>query len=345
MTRTMIASTKIYPIYIIYGAEDYLIEEEIRKLMDQTLTPQGKGFNLHLFNGAENGSQEIIQAAQTIPMISPYRFVLVREADQMAEDEVERFANYIQNPNVSTCLVLCGQSLGAWKKQQAKIERVGKVIDHPRLKGKALVSWIKKRMEEKGKTLAEEAANYLVEVAGDHLQHLDSTLEMIFLSAGEKRLIRLSDIEGIVSDIRVNTIFELTDAIGQQNLEKALGILEKVLGTKVLPFKKEETPKYDDPSPLLLSMMARQYRLIWRVKEMMARRNSDEEMAKVLRMSPWNVKKLEDQARKFSELSLREGILNCQKADLALKKGHSPKNLLMEKLLIDLCRPGREAKR
>jgi DNA polymerase-3 subunit delta len=117
--------------------------------------------------------------------------------------------------------------------------------------------------------------------------------------------------------------------------------LEKVLGSKVLPFKKEETPKYDDPSPLLLSMMARQYRLIWRVKEMMARRSSDEEMAKVLRMSPWNVKKLEDQARKFSELSLREGILNCQKADLALKKGHSPKNLLMEKLLIDLCRPGR----
>ena len=341
MTWTMKASTKIYPIYIIYGAEDYLIEEEISRLMDQTLTPQGKGFNLHLFNGAEHESQEIIQAAQTIPMFSPYRFVLVREADQMAEEEAERFANYIQNPNPSTCLVLCGQSLGAWKKQQSKIETVGRVIDYPRLKGKALGAWIKKRMEEKGKALADDAANYLVEVVGDHLQHLDNTLEMIFLSAGESHLIRLSDIEGIVSDIRVNTIFELTDAIGQQNLEKAFGILEKVLGSKVIPFKKEETPKYDDPGPLLLSMMARQYRLIWRVKEMVTQQNSDAEMAKVLRMSPWNVKKLEDQARKFSELSLREGILKCQKADLALKKGHGPKNLLMEKLLIDLCRPGR----
>jgi DNA polymerase-3 subunit delta len=263
----------------------------------------------------------------------------------MAEEEVERFTNYIQNPNPSTCLVLCGKTLGAWKKHQAKIEKVGRVVECPRLRGKGLVSWIKKRMEEKGKALAEDAANYLVEVVGDHLQHLDNTLEMIFLSAGENRLIRLSDIEGIVSDIRVNTIFELTDAIGQQNLEKALGILEKVLGSKVIPFKKEETPKYDDPGPLLLSMMARQYRLIWRVKEMVTHQNSDEEMARVLRMSIWNVKKLEDQAKKFSELSLREGILNCQKADLALKKGHSPKNILMEKLLIDLCRPGREAKR
>ena len=62
-----------------------------------------------------------------------------------------------------------------------------------------------------------------------------------------------------------------------------------------------------------------------KVKEMIGHQNSDEEMAKVLRMSPWNVKKLEGQARKFSELSLREGILNCQKTDLALK-GHSPKS-------------------
>ena len=38
----MKASTKIYPIHIIYGAEDYLIEEEISKLIDQTLTPRGR---------------------------------------------------------------------------------------------------------------------------------------------------------------------------------------------------------------------------------------------------------------------------------------------------------------
>ena len=120
----------------------------------------------------------------------------------------------------------------------------------------------------------------------------------------------------------MNTIFELTDAIGQQNLEKAFGILGKVLGSKVLPFKKEEeAPKYDDPSPLLLSMMARQYRLIWRVKEMVAHRNSDEEMAKNLRMSPWNVKKLDGSGEKILGTLSEGGALKCQKTDLALKKG------------------------
>jgi DNA polymerase-3 subunit delta len=341
----MKTSTKYYPVYFLHGAEDYLIEEETKKLMERTLSSHGRGLNLHLFSGAEHGSQEIIQASQTLPMFSPYQFVLVNEADQMGEEEVERLLRYIQRPSPSTCLVLRGQSLGPWKKHEAKFEKAGKVVEYSRLKGRALVSWVKKRMEEKGKTLTEDGANYLVEVVGDHLQDLDNTLEKIFLSVGEREGIRLSDIEGIISDIKVNTVFELTDAIGQQNLEKALGILGKALGTKIIPFKKEETTKYDDPTPLLLSMIARQYRLIWRIKEMDLHRKNDEEIAKSLRMSVWNVKKLADQAKKFSELSLKEGILKCQKTDLALKKGRGPKDLLLEKLMIDLCRPDRKAER
>jgi hypothetical protein len=55
-------------------------------------------------------------------------------------------------------------------------------------------------------------------------------------------------------------------------------------------------------------MMARQYRLIWRVKEF-SPITRDQEMARVLRMSPWNVKKLMDQG-KVSVSFLREAILN-----------------------------------
>jgi DNA polymerase III delta subunit len=71
------------------------------------------------------------------------------------------------------------------------------------------------------------------------------------------------------------------------------------------------------------------------------RKQGIEEMAKILRISAWNVRKLLDQARKFSEPSLKEGLLKCQKTDLALKKGRGPRSLLLEKLVIDLCRPDR----
>lgn len=328
-------------VYFLYGPEDYLIEEEVRRLVNLVLSPKEKGFNFHLFHGEEHSGQEIVRTAQTLPMFSQYRFVLIRGADQFDGETVETLLSYIRNPSPSTCVVMCGQTAGPWKKYQREIEKAGKVVEYPRVKGKGLVSWVRKRMEEKGKSISEEAAKYLIEVVGDHLQDLDNALEKIFISTGEKKKIALSDVEGISSAAKVSTVFDLTDAIGQQNLEKALAILEKTLELKAIPFKKEEPlPKRkDDPVPLLVGMMSRHYWNIWRVKEMTSSRKNLEEISATLRMQAWNVKKLIEQGRRFSVASLKEGIRRCHETDLSIKTGRGPKHLLMEKLVIDLCRP------
>ena len=333
-------NSKIYSVYLLYGPEDYLIEEEIQKLLDRTLSQKERGLNFHLFSGEEHGSQEIVQTAQTIPMFSQYRFVLVREADHMDEKNVETLTEYIRKPSFSTCLVLHGQTTGLWKKHRKEIEKAGKVIEYTRLKGRALISWMKNRMKEKGKILSDEAANYLMEVVGDHLYNLDNALEKVFLSVGENRTVELSDMEEITSEVKASTVFDLTDAIGHQNLEKALGILEKAMESKAILFRKEEEgSKSGDPVPLLLSMMARQYWSMLVIKQMSSQRRDAEDLARALGTSPWNIKKMIDQGRNFSEASLREGIQKCHQADLAIKRNRGPKDLLMEKLVIDLCRP------
>jgi len=336
----MKARSDIHPVYFLYGPEDYLIEEEIQRILNQTLSQKERGLNFHPLSGEEHSSQEIVQAAQTLPMFSRYRFVLVREADRMDEEKVEVLKEYIIKPSPSTCLVLYGQTIGSWKKHRKEIEKVGKVEEYSRLKGRALVSWMKNRMKEKGKTLSEESADYLVEVVGDHLHDLDNALEKVFLSIGEKGTIGLSDLEEITSEVKVSTVFDLTDAIGHQNLEKALGILGKAMESKAIVFRKEEQgSKFGDPIPLILSMMAKQYWSMLTIKEVSSRLRDVGELAKEMGTSPWNLKKLMDQGKNFSEASLREGILKCHRTDLAIKRSGGPKDLLMEKLVIDLCRP------
>ena len=333
-------SPQIYPIYFLYGPEDYLIEEEIQELLNQSLSQKERGFNFHLFHGEEHSGQEIVQAAQTLPMFSQHRFVLVREADRMDEEKIEMLMEYIRKPSTSTCLVLHGQTLGHWKKYRKEIEKVGEVTESPRLKGQGLISWTKRRIAEKGKTLSHEAAEYLVEVVGDHLYDLDNALEKAFLTVGVKGKIELTDVEEVTTEVKISTVFDLTDAIGHQNLEKALGILEKALESKAVFFRKEEEEsKFADPIPFLLSMMAKQYWSMLVIKQMSSRGQDVGELAKELRTSPWNIKKLMDQGRSFSEASLREGILRCHQTDLAVKRSGGPKDLLMEKLVIDLCRP------
>jgi len=330
----------IHPFYFIYGPEEYRIEEEMSRLLDQVLSPKERSLNLHAFNGAEHSGLEVARAAQTVPMFAQYRFVSVDDADQMDETNVGALMDYIRKPSPSTCLVLRGQTLGPWKRHRAELGKVGKVIECARLKGRALITWARKRMAEKGKTLSEEAAEYIVEVVGDNLHDLENTLERAFLSVGAKKTVSLPDVESIAVGVKLSTVFELTDAIGHQNLEKALSILGQVLESKVVSFRKEEeASKIGDPIPLLLGMMAKQYRNLWRVKRVCSRLRDSAALAKALQMSPWQVQKLMEQGSKFSEASLRKGILKCHETDLSIKRGRNPKELLMEKLVIDLCRP------
>jgi len=178
---------------------------------------------------------------------------------------------------------------------------------------------------------------------GDRLYDVDNALEKVFLSVGEKRRIELTDVEEITSEVKLSTIYELTDAIGQQNLEKALGILEGAVESNVVSFKRDEEPqKKKDPRdvvPLILDMMAKRFWVMLVVKSSSSRYRGAIELAEALNMQTWIVKKLMDQANNFSEASLQEGILKCHQADLAIKRSRGPKDLLMEKLVIDLCRP------
>jgi DNA polymerase III delta subunit len=75
------------------------------------------------------------------------------------------------------------------------------------------------------------------------------------------------------------------------------------------------------------------------IKQMSSHRRDVGELAKELGTSPWNIKKLLEQGNHFSEASLQEGVLKCHQTDLAIKRSRGPKDLLIEKLVIDLCRP------
>lgn len=329
---------KIYPVYFFYGPESYLIDREVESLLNQTLSSKERELNFHIFNGKEHKSQEIIQSAETLPMFSKYRFILVHEADQINEEEVGGLLNYIQNPSPTTCLVLTGHTLGHWKNHQRDIEKVGKWIEYARFKGKSLISWVQKRAKEKGITFSEDALNYLIEVVGDNLYDLENVLEMVSLGTIGEKTIGMSEVERFVSGVKYNTIFDLTDAIGQKDLKKAIGILKRTIETKTIPFKKdEEGVRMAQPTPFLLSQIAKHYWRMWMVKQMSARCQDIGILAKELDLRPWVVRKLVDQGKNFSEGWLREGIKKCYQTDITIKRTHGPEELLIEKLVIDLC--------
>lgn len=330
----------ISPVYFFYGPESYLIKEEIQRILDQTLPSKDRKLNLHIFSIGEHDVKEIVRTAMTVPMFARYRVIVINEVNSASDEEMDILINYFKNPSPSTCMILNGKELGKWRLRKNEIQNFVSLKGYERLKGRALISWIIKMMREKGKTISEEIAQYIVEMVGDNLQEIENTLEKISISSGNKKRIDPSDVEAVISSFKRGTIFDLMDAIGRKDLDRAFKILQNALESKSISFKKEEGLKrFDEPAHIILGMIARHFWNLYEMKKISQNIKDIESLGDDLERPSWALKKLLEQEKNFSESTLLDGILNCYRTDLAIKRGRIEKEILMEKLLIDLCNP------
>jgi DNA polymerase-3 subunit delta len=192
---------------------------------------------------------------------------------------------------------------------------------------KEIASWIRTIAQELGKEIAQEAVEYLHEAIGRDLQGLYHELAKTSLYIGERGRIELTDVEKVVSEVRVATIFELTKAIGERNLTKAFRALERIWEGGEHPLK-------------ILAMISRQFRHLLMTKEIVAQGGGTEELKRQLGLSnPYYLRELATQAKGFSRQALQKAMINLWKTDLKLKRSSLPKRLLLEGLIIKLSGP------
>jgi len=74
-----IKSGKIYPVYLIYGDESYLIKDATQKIIDAILPDKEKALSLETIYGDKENWDEIIQSLNTYPWIGNRRVIEVRD--------------------------------------------------------------------------------------------------------------------------------------------------------------------------------------------------------------------------------------------------------------------------
>lgn len=308
----------------LYGDEPYLIEKGVEGLQKRLIPPHLREFNRDVYSAGEVPPSRILDAARTVPVSNPWRFVLVKDADRFSPHDVDQFLAYVERPSPSTCLVLWGNASGPWKQYFHRIREVGAVIQvRPFFAGK-LIGWISQEAQAHGKRMTREAAEYLKDMVGNGLRDLHNEIEKAVAHVGEKPVIDLRDVEEVVSEVKVRTIFELTDAIGMRNGLEALRILRKMF-------------QAGEPHLKILGMIVRQFRLIWRAKCLVLAGVTKEEVGKRLKIHHFYLDSLLEQSASFTEENLRQGFHRFVDADLAMKTTGVSKELLLEKMVVDLC--------
>jgi DNA polymerase-3 subunit delta len=312
------------PLYYIYGDEPYLVDRGIRLLLAKGVAEEFRDFNLSVFYGNEVKGDEIVEAAQTLPMFAERRVVLVRKSSALSAAALEILSGYVQDPAPTTCLIFQGEKIDQRKKFFLDLKKRNCLVEYRRLYENQLGVFIRSEMAAYGKRLEPAAQEMLVHLVGNNLQDLATQIEKAATYVGDRGTIKVDDIRQIASDTKVDSVFDLANALGEKDLVKALRALHTILR--------------DGEAPLmLLAMVTRHFRQLRLVKELLEKKLSTPEICKAAGINPYFAKGVIDQAKHYRLAEFVRVFEDIYATDLALKTSGGRPYDLMERLVMKIC--------
>jgi DNA polymerase-3 subunit delta len=297
-------ASDLAPIYMLVSSEGVLLDRILAEITDSAVPESLRGFNLDILDAAAgHGADQILAAAQTLPMMGEKRMVLVRSFDSLAAAELAKLLDYLQAPNDSTVLVGVCRKVDRRIKFFAGAKKRGFL--HELGAPKRLEPWIAEEARAAGMKLGPRVDRRLAEAVGRDLTRLSNVLRQLDLYAGGRE-ITVEDVEELVAQTRERTVFELTDALASRDRHRALEAVGAL-------FEQRQS------SIGVLMMLARHMRQVALVQEGTRQSLSQGELAKRVGAPPFVVGKLADQSRRYSTRALAEALSTLAQADRALK--------------------------
>ncbi|MGB5809541.1 MAG: DNA polymerase III subunit delta [Polyangiales bacterium] len=318
------ADGNLSPVYVLLGTERLLIEravDAIRRAVDAAGVP---GFNIDLYDGKGLDAAPVISAARTLPMMSERRFVLVRHADSMTPTEQSKLAEYLEEPNESTALVISADKLDGRGKLAKKAKKSGWLVDAKPLRGRELRAFVKGEASARGHNIASDAVESLLDAIGDDLGAIDDSIERLSLFVGSGQRIGTEDVAACVTRIRVDSIWSLVDAIGLKDRRKGMAAAQSLLADREPPLR-------------LLAMVARQLRIVARMRQALSEGLRPQEAATRAGAPPFKAKDLTASARQFTADSLGHAFALIAETDVALKSSKRPPDVILQDAVMALC--------
>jgi len=323
----------ICPVYLFYGTETFLLAKALKKIY-QMLVPEGIGaFNYDRMDGTTVTPFQVVEAANTLPVFAPKRLVEVyhapwfsgKQGDAGEDASIETLIAYLNNPALSTCLVMvAGEKIDTRRRIVKAIRKVGQVIGFAPLKGMELARWIEQEFKEKGKKIQRSAVDYLSAAIGNNLAVLDKEIEKIVTYVDNTPFVSLDDVVQTVSSSGSLSVFEVVDAVAKRQAFTAV-------------LKLRELVRTGEPELKILFMLVRQIRIMLQIKTLTGKGYGEKQIASRLSLHPFVAKKGFQQCRNFSCEELVRILEYLLEADISIKTGKGEPLGIMETAIMKVC--------
>jgi DNA polymerase III subunit delta len=347
-----IISNKRFPqILLIFGEEEFQIEESYRKILKYIHSSNISDYDIELLEATDTDLKRIVDSCSAYPFLSPVKFIAVKNfqtyfsGTRKKTDENSPLTRYFNNPSPTTFLLLLASTdslkglKAASTNQKSKAQKIidsakfpynilaqkFDLIEFPKIYEADYPDWIVERLESLGYTISADALQFLIAQSNSSLREITNEIEKIIIYLQDKRGISLKEVVDVKGGSHIYNVFELQKAVGRRNLPTAINILENML-------------KDERQEMLIITILMRYFSSLWRLLDAGSAVNNQYQLASAAGISPYFIKEYLEALKKYKPEELDKAFVFLCEADERLKSSPAGSIAVMQEMLVKIMR-------
>jgi DNA polymerase-3 subunit delta len=308
------------PLYLFYGDEAYLVDRAVgcvrRRMNDGPAT---------IFYAGEDALDRLLETWGAPSLFNTHSLFVLKSAERLKAADRERLAVAAPLQDATQPLVVCAHGRVDLRQQFFSLcAKVGMVAEFRRPFPNQLMGWVLRLAREYGVKCQEESAQLLAELIGADLLALSMEFEKLVAFVFPTKVITVEDITACIGNIHRYDAFDLAEALGQRDRQRALSLLRRVFIN-------------DNEALRILHALVAHFRRLWQVKDLLMGSASEGQIERATGLRGQRLRALLGQSKMYTVSDLRRFLHSAATLDMTLKSSRSSPAGLFEALVLDMC--------
>lgn len=224
--KKKISGGVVKPVNVLHGEEGYFLDVLV-ELFETIIPEEDRDLSLtNIYAPQVNNPQEIIDICRQVPMMTERQVVILREAQNVKADFLDKLASYVSSPTPSTVFVIVsrGEKLKGKEILKAASKENVDCFESPKIWENQVPRLIVEYVKSKNLNLENRSADLLAEYIGTNLSRLYNEIDKLAQILGPGSTITVESIERNIGISKDYNNFELVDAVAARDFAKMIKI-------------------------------------------------------------------------------------------------------------------------
>ncbi len=257
-------------LFFVYGNDDYLKDRIIALLLEQFTKPGTEDFDAITLYGDNCRGSEILEQLEILPFMASFKFVLLKNFDDLKKNDKNLLEKYCQNPVDSSVLLIVAEKADNRTTFLKLLTKEGIVVECKKpYNSTSLLNWLDIELRSRNLIMDMKSRNFLVNNIELSYQAAENELEKLFLFTRGEKNYTIDDVEATLGAFRENTIYDLQRALGNKDMKLSQVVLNNMI----------EAEEASNIGVMIVAMLSRYFLILWKILAYRHRNYSDPEIA------------------------------------------------------------------